>query len=646
MGLIEYFGSSSMLTDDEIEYIQNHKTLIYGADYNSPPLRYVNQDTNQYEGLSIDYFRALSLELGLNIDFKPLIWHDALEQLENGTTDICDMSISKERSKRFLFSDPIYYQRGAILIKKSNNSIKGISDLEGRTLSGNKGDYVFEYLSENFESISTFEEKDLQSAIELLRDNKVEAVLGDEAVLKYFIDEYFKSEEFVILDTYLYEQEAVIGVSKDNQQLLDILNKGINNLNKKKTMEKINQKWFSDTPLITKDIESQKFLLIIKYISSLILFLSFVMYYWNKRLKQEVIKRTNELFLSNNELQTILNGLTHYMIVIDDDCIVTEANMAFCNSVNFSKEAIKNTHCFKINGILGDDCSRCFIKETFEKETPLVKELQHQNKYYKVNTFILEQLPNTKKRVLVMMEDITDSKISELKLRQSGKMAAIGQLAAGIAHEIRNPNGIIRNTCYLLKNSFDNEEDLESIEIIESSVERSNKIIDNLLNFSRITDNIPAETNMNKFISNILALNKKSLISNNIECELECNQQLSANIYTESLKHVLINLISNSVDAMTDGGKLTISVLEKNSSLILRVADTGTGIDDTTLQSIFNPFFTTKDPGSGTGLGLYITYNEIINMRGALKIDSALGEGTTFTITIPTVDVEGMGGTI
>lgn len=635
MGIKEYFSSSSSLTDEDLEFISEHKTLIYGADYNSPPLRYVNKESNQYEGLSIDYIQALSLELGLNIEFKPLVWSDALSQLENGSTDICDMYMSKERSKVFLFSDPIYYQRGSILVKKTNDSIKGILDLEGKALAGNKGDYVFEYLDENFTDVTTFEEKDLQMSIELLKEDKVDAVLGDESVLNYFINEYFESENYVILDEYLYEREAVIGVAKDRQQLLEVLNKGIVSLNKKRTMEKIYQKWFGISPLITRGSESQKFLLVLKYILLLISLLGFFMYYWNRRLKQEVVKRTNELFLSNNELQTTLNGLTHHMIVIKDDCVVSDANAAFCRNVNFAKDEIKDTHCFKINGILGVDCSKCFIRETFEKGSALVRELKHQNRYYKVNTFPLEKLPDMKKRVLVMMEDITDSKVGEQKLRQSSKMAAIGQLAAGVAHEIRNPNGIIRNSCYLLKSSAKDGEDRECIEIIEASVERSNKIIDNLLNFSRITENNLVETNINKFISNILSLNSKSFLTKNIVCELNCDTGLTASIYTESFKHVLINLISNSTDAMSDGGKLTIDAVECNSDLILSVADTGMGIDDETMQNIFNPFFTTKGPGSGTGLGLYITYNEILNMNATVKIDSEVGYGTRFTITIP-----------
>lgn len=638
MNLIDYLSSDTTLSEDEIAYLNNHKTLIYGADYNSPPLRYVNEGSQQYEGLVIDYLRALSIELGIAIEFKPLIWNDALDLLSNGETDLCDMYKSEERSKKFLFSNPIYYQRGAILVRKSENLITRVEDLEGKTIAGSKGDYIFEYIDKKFNNVTGIETADLQEAIELLTDDRIDAVLGDESVMNYFITKAQLKNEYIILGDYLYEREAVLAVHKDNSKLLNILNKAINNLNKKKTMELIYQKWFGISPLITKSNSSEKLTLITKYVLSLIFVFGTALYSWNIQLKKEVKRQTNELRLSNNELETVFNGLTHLMVVIDDECYVKDANKTFCEKYNLTADMVKNAHCKDVNGILGSVCEICPIKETFDKNRTVIKEVKDKNRIYKVSTYILDQLPQMKKRILVVMEDITDFKLTEQSMLQSTKMAAIGQLAAGIAHEIRTPLGIIRNNCYFMKRSKSQDDKDESMTVIESSVDRANRIIDNLLNFSRLTDNTISQTNIHNLISNIYDLSKKSFKNHKISFGLQCPEDLIFTINSESLKHVMINLINNAVDAMCQGGNLDIHVAADAKEMTILVSDTGKGIDADILENIFNPFFTTKEPGSGTGLGLYITYNEVQKMKGVINVDSTLGVGTTFTLIIPRHD--------
>lgn len=638
MNLIDYLSSDTTLSEDEIAYLNSHKTLIYGADYNSPPLRYVNKESKQYEGLVIDYLRTLSIELGIAIEFKPLIWNDALDLLSNGETDLCDMYKSEERSKKFLFSNPIYYQRGAILVRKSENLITTVEDLEGKTIAGIKGDYIFEYIDNEFENMTGIEMTDLQEAIELLTDDRIDAVLGDESVMNYFLVKSQLKNEYMILDDYLYEREAVLAVHKDNYKLLNILNKGINNLNKKKTMELLYQKWFGTSPLITKNSSSEKSTLITKYVLSLIFVFGIALYSWNIQLKKEVKRQTNELRLSKNELETVFNGLTHLMTVIDDECYVKDGNRTFYEKYNLTADMLKNAHCKDVNGILGSVCETCLIKETFNKNHTVIKEVKHKNRIYKVSTYILDQLPQMKRRILVVMEDITDFKLTEQSMLQSTKMAAIGQLAAGIAHEIRTPLGIIRNNCYFIKRSKLQDDKDESMGVIESSVDRANRTIDNLLNFSRLTDNTISQTNIHNLISNIYDLSKKSFKNRKISFRLQCPEDLIFTINSESLKHVMINLINNAIDAMGEGGKLDIHVAADAKGMVILVSDTGKGIDADTLANIFNPFFTTKEPGSGTGLGLYITYNEVQKMKGVINVDSTLGVGTTFTLTIPRHD--------
>lgn len=637
MSIVEYFGKDNWLTSSEIEYLKEHGDLIYGADQNTPPLRYLNPDNGQYEGLVIDYLNALSIELGVNIKMKPMIWHEALEALQKGNIDFCDMHASKERSRNFIFTDPIYYQRGAILIKKNNTSIKKPQNIKGKTIAAIKGDYIFDYLSENYTEVNGVETENLRDAISKLEKGEVDAVLGDESVINYYITQEGLSREYSILNEYLYEREAVIGVKKGNETLVKILNKAIYQLQKDNTMERIHEKWFGISPLIMKNNNAEKYMLLVKYAVLLAMLVALFFYYWNRELKKEVKKQTNALNMSKNELETTFNGLTtHLMVVVNEDCYVSEANTAFCHHIGYSVDVVKNMHCKNINGILGSNCDICLIKDIFENRTSIEKEVEYQNRTFKVRTYMLDKVSNTKERVLVMMEDITDLNLSEQRMLQSSKMAAVGQLAAGIAHEIRTPLGIIRNYTYLLKRTEEDNDKKEAISAIENSVTRANKIIDNLLNFSRLSDNKVHNIQVRDFISNLYELNQKALMQKHIEFKLSVEVDLEVELYSESLKHILLNLFSNATDAMEQGGILAVQAFKSNENIIIEVSDTGTGMDANTQMHLFDPFYTTKQVSKGTGLGLFIVYNEVQKMEGIITVESKLSEGSKFIVTLPT----------
>ncbi|GCD10908.1 transporter substrate-binding domain-containing protein [Clostridium tagluense] len=637
MSIAEYLTTDNSLNASEIAYLKEHGDLIYGSDQTTPPLRYLNPDSGQYEGLVIDYINALSIELGVKIKMKPMIWNEALKALEKGDIDFCDMHASTERAHNFIFTSPIYYQRGSVLTKKDNTSIKTPRDLKGKTIAAIKGDYVFDHLAENYTDVRGVKTDNLREAISLLQNSKVDAVLGDESVINYYLTGEGLSREYSILNEYLYERDAVIGVKIGNEILIKIINKAIYQLQKDNTMERIDEKWFGKSPLIMKNKNAEKYMLLVKYAILLAMLIALFFYYWNRELKKEVKKQTNALNISKNELETTFNGLTtHLMVVVNEDCCVSESNTAFCKYIGYTVDEVKHMHCKNVNGILGSNCEVCLIKDIFETRTSIEKSVEYQNRTFKVRTYLLDKVPNTRERVLVMMEDITDLKLSEQRMLQSSKMAAVGQLAAGIAHEIRTPLGIIRNYTYLLKRMEKEEDKKEAIDIIETSVTRANKIIDNLLNFSRLSDNKVHSIQVKDFISNLYELNKKALQEKHIEFKLDVERDLEVELYSESLKHVLLNLFSNARDAMKQGGILQVKAFKKLENIIIEVSDTGTGMNSNTQMYLFDPFYTTKQVSEGTGLGLFIVYNEVQKMEGTIRVESKIGEGSKFIVTLPT----------
>ncbi|MGB5823496.1 MAG: transporter substrate-binding domain-containing protein [Proteocatella sp.] len=520
----------------EIDYLENVDRILYAADQNAPPLRFVDKTDGQYKGVVIDYLSQLSLELGINIDTKPLKWEDALRSLKSGNSQICDVFPNQERAEFFIFTKPIYNLRAAVAVNKNytGNTEKLFS--KKIRLATQKGDYLNSYMAKHYPNVELVYTQDLESAFELLKNNMVDAVAGDEPVISYFNDSV-KYPDIKILATTLYENSVVFALPKNETILLSILNKGIDSINAKNQLEKIQQKWFGISAPITYPT---KFNLITKYV-----FFAFI----------------------------------PFLILL--------------------------LAVLYINGSL-----KRRVLEYSQKE-------------------------QTRERLSL----------------QSNKMAAIGELASGIAHEIRNPLGIIRTHSFILKNNPDADENmLKSIGYIDSAVERASRIIDNLLNFSKISGENKESTNMKTFVENIVLLENKLLTKRNILFELNCSPCTIVPVNQESMKHIIINMFSNAIDALCmydSNGNYTqnintcpkiivdIYVDKDDKSLKMNFADNGVGLSKENADQIFNPFFTTKGPNKGTGLGLYIVYNEISKLGGKIWLESQLNEGATFFVSLP-----------
>lgn len=234
------------------------------------------------------------------------------------------------------------------------------------------------------------------------------------------------------------------------------------------------------------------------------------------------------------------------------------------------------------------------------------------------------------------------------RMYRTDRLATLGELAAGAAHEIRNPLTTIRSTIqYLSKDFKDDEMKSEMMTELITEVERINKILQGLLSFARPSQLNITKVNMEELINQILTLTSSSLKKQNIQVDIECDPSLTdMNISgdMEQLKQVFLNIVINAAEAMTSNasGKfrnLTITI-EKgaainayNRYLLISFKDTGKGIDPEDVDNIFNPFFTTKE--NGTGLGLAICYGIINQHKGDIQVDSTPDKGTSFTIKLP-----------
>ncbi len=240
--------------------------------------------------------------------------------------------------------------------------------------------------------------------------------------------------------------------------------------------------------------------------------------------------------------------------------------------------------------------------------------------------------------VQLICVDISDRKRLESQLIQSEKMAAIGQLAAGIAHELRNPLAIVMNALWDLRQIVGgkNAEVTEDLRIAEEEIGRAQAIIKNLLEFSRESGAELERLEVNDLLARTLQLMQKYLQDNGVRVATDFGPIPPCLANANAMRQIALNLITNAVQAMPEGGELTLRTAAAAPDLIrIEVRDTGVGIPAEHLQDIFNPFYTTKAPGQGTGLGLSVVHSILRRYQGEIRVASAVGEGTTFTIDLP-----------
>lgn len=246
---------------------------------------------------------------------------------------------------------------------------------------------------------------------------------------------------------------------------------------------------------------------------------------------------------------------------------------------------------------------------------------------------------------IIVLQDISSRVQLEEQLQISEKMASIGLLAAGVAHEVNTPlTGISSYTQMLLDNADPDDPDTRVLEKIERQTFRAAKIVNGLLNLARPSQGEALQhVELNVVVNDVLTLLEHQFKTGSIQVrkELAASAPIVPGIEYK-LQQVLLNLLLNARDAMPKGGWLTISTRFENGSAVVEVADTGVGIPPEHLARIYDPFFTTKPIGRGTGLGLSITYGIVQEHGGTLACESAPGKGTRFTLALPLAHAEPM----
>ncbi len=369
---------------------------------------------------------------------------------------------------------------------------------------------------------------------------------------------------------------------------------------------------------------------------------------WSSSLKQEVEEKTKELKKSENHCRSLVENADDIIFTVDRHGAVLSMNRCGCH---FFKKGPGDIVQHSLASLLPDEIAQLHLKsvrEVFETNSSrqLTSRITVSGNEYWLSTNFSGLVDESGKvfSVLGIARNITERKKMEGQMFYTEKLASVGTLAAGVAHEINNPLAIILGFTDLLAEKAPQGSELhELLKTIEKHATNAKRVVENLLSFTRLTEHKVEDVDINKNIEAVLAVVGNTLALNKIVI----TKKLAEPVPTVKgdrgeLQQVLFNIINNAVHAIKGGGTITITTkaVEEGQKVEIQIADTGSGIRKEHRTRMFDPLFTTKKVGEGTGLGLFVSYGIIAKHGGSITFETRTEEesaapGTTFLITLP-----------
>jgi len=350
----------------------------------------------------------------------------------------------------------------------------------------------------------------------------------------------------------------------------------------------------------------------------------------------EMVRRAKE------QWETAFDALSEGIAVVDDEGRVRRSNRAMASLLGIPLPNVVGTPLG--DALLGKPHALLELLAATrrgDRPAPLIARSERLKRSVRINA---ARIPGatTEQSIVVMVEDVTEQQALETQLLQSEKLAAVGQLVSGVAHELNNPlTSITGLSEFLLEQKELGKKDRGHLQVIHEQAERAGRIVRNLLTFARKGSSERVPVDLNDVIRRTLSLMTYDLKLKEISVERELSGALPEVLGDRhGLQQVVLNLVTNAAQAVAENPRERAREISVSTwydgQVHLRVADTGPGIPDEVLQSVFTPFFTTKEPGKGTGLGLSITYSIVESHGGQITIEprNARG-GAVFRVDLP-----------
>ncbi len=361
-----------------------------------------------------------------------------------------------------------------------------------------------------------------------------------------------------------------------------------------------------------------------------------------------------DLYRANQLNENILNSISLALTVVDLEGRVLEWNSAYAEWTGIDKaEALGKHYATDLGGSFSDTNVSQEMADLLSHREPVALQnlsfsaTESESRTVNLVGFPLRDVEGEVFGAVIVLEDVTERAQLEAQLQQSARLASVGELAAGVAHEVNNPLGSISSLAQMLLSSPGGEQS-DALRTIVDQVNRISGILGNLVDFSRARPAVKEQVEISEVVDSVVGLAKFNRKFRDIEIDRRLDPACP-HITGDAgqIQQLLLNLLLNSADAMPTGGLVKIETDghppgEQSMALKIRVTDTGHGIPENQINRVFDPFFTTKPTGEGTGLGLSVCYGVVRSHDGEIAVESEEGFGTTFVIDLPTGEAEGL----
>ncbi len=324
--------------------------------------------------------------------------------------------------------------------------------------------------------------------------------------------------------------------------------------------------------------------------------------------------------------------------IIGPDRVLRRVNRALADSVGSAPRDMVGHRCHQELHGCDAPCTHCPVEEVFlrGKGVRWPREVRRNRRVYDYQAFPLMDEQGGVRAVITYGRDVTREEQLEQGLRHSEKLVTLGQLAAGIAHEINNPLTAISSYAQLLGLQAVGSKGEESARRIQNGIEHIHRLVQNLMSFVRPADDAFYPLDLNDIVAQVLSFSRYEVTRGDTRLEQDLQPGLPKVLGSEAqLEQLFVNLLTNARDAVGGRGTVQVATGVDGDQVQLTVSDDGVGLDPANVDKLFEPFYTTKPVGKGTGLGLFIAAGIAEKHRGSLRLTSRPGRGTEARLTLP-----------